>query len=79
MIKGKVKYDAKVDVWSFDIFLIELACGEPPYINEKQLRVLFNIVNNPAPELSSENWSPEFQDFVRCCLQKEPDSRWSVD
>lgn len=54
MIKGQVKYDAKVDVWSFGIFLIELACGEPPYINEKQLRVLFNIVNNPAPELSSE-------------------------
>ena len=34
MIKGKQKYDNKVEVWSFGICVNELAMGEPPYINE---------------------------------------------
>ena len=43
MIRGKQRYDNKVDVWSFGIFVVELAQGEPPYINEQQTRVLYNI------------------------------------
>jgi serine/threonine protein kinase len=35
MIRGKMKYDNKVDVWSFGIFVVELAQGEPPYISEQ--------------------------------------------
>lgn len=34
MIRSKMKYNYKVDVWSFGIFVVELAQGEPPYINE---------------------------------------------
>ena len=34
MIRGKMKYNYKVDVWSFGIFVVELAQGEPPYISE---------------------------------------------
>jgi len=58
MIKGKQKYDNKVDVWSFGIFVVELAAGEPPYINEQQIRVLYNIAHNPAPKIDKEKWSP---------------------
>jgi len=49
IITGGRRYDKKVDVWSFGIFVLELAQGEPPYINETQVKVLFNIANNPAP------------------------------
>ena len=50
LIANKKKYDSKVDVWSFGIFAIELANGEPPYIEEgKQERILMKIKKNKAP------------------------------
>mmetsp|Transcript_9066 Transcript_9066/g.11988 ORF Transcript_9066/g.11988 Transcript_9066/m.11988 type:complete len:102 (-) Transcript_9066:205-510(-) len=50
LIKGVQKYDTKVDVWSLGILLMEMAEGQPPYINEAQARVLFFIVHkNPPP------------------------------
>lgn len=38
IINGE-EYDFRVDVWSLGIILIEMCCGEPPYINEPPLRV----------------------------------------
>lgn len=36
LIKGKTQYDTKIDIWSFGVFALELADGEPPYISEPQ-------------------------------------------
>jgi serine/threonine protein kinase len=46
LIRGKSSYDIKVDIWSFGIFALELADGEPPYISEPQQKVLYLIVTN---------------------------------
>lgn len=69
-------YDTKVDVWSLGIVAIELADGEPPYIEESQMKTLFLITTQDSPTVSApENWSYEFLDFIRRCLVKQPEER----
>lgn len=52
VIKGKEdRYDSKVDIWSFGIFALELADGEPPYLAEHPQKVLYLIVTKDAPRL----------------------------
>lgn len=36
LIRGERKYTQKVDMWSLGIFAMEMADGDPPYINEPQ-------------------------------------------
>ena len=64
LIKGERFYTTKVDIWSFGILAMELADGDPPYINEPQGRVIFNIVKKDTPPIGSR-WSSQFRDFVK--------------
>jgi len=75
LIRGQ-NYDQKVDLWSLGIMCMEMAEGEPPYMEFPPLRALFLITTKGIPDLKDQNkWSPEFKDFVKKCLDKEPDSR----
>jgi serine/threonine protein kinase len=67
LILGKSSYDARVDIWSLGIFALELATGEPPYLDQPQMKVLQLIVTQESPKLQGK-WSPEFKDFVAQCL-----------
>ena len=70
LIKGERKYTTKVDIWSFGIFAMEMADGDPPYISEPQNKVIFNIVNKIAPEIGPR-WSEDFRKFVKLALTKD--------
>lgn len=59
------------------IFAYELTNGDPPYINESQSQIILNIVKLEPPPIASK-WSSLFQDFVSCCLVKDPDRRPSA-
>ena len=69
-------YDSKVDIWSLGITCIELAEMNPPYFNDPPMKVLFSIPNKPSPTLThSDQFSPEFNDFIAKCLIKDPAQR----
>ena len=77
LIKGERKYTTKIDIWSLGIFAMEMADGDPPYINEPQNKVIFNIVNKVPPSIKPR-WSEEFRSFVKLCLIKDPNERPSA-
>lgn len=56
--------------------VMEMAEGEPPYMEFPPLRALFLITTKGIPELKDQaKWSNEMKDFVRRCLDKEPETR----
>jgi len=79
LIRGQ-EYDAKVDVWSLGITAIEMAEGEPPYLNEPPLRALLLITTKGSPALREpDRWSAKFRHFLKCALHSEPAKRASSE
>ncbi|XP_034539445.1 D-hydantoinase/dihydropyrimidinase-like, partial [Notolabrus celidotus] len=69
-------YDYKADTWSLGITLIELAQIEPPHHELNPMRVLLKIAKSEPPTLDNPNkWSPEFKDFLKRALDKNPETR----
>lgn len=70
------EYDFKTDIWSLGITAIELAEGQVPNSHVKPFMAIFQIKSNPVQSLKDPSrWSPEFNDFVRQCLQINPCNR----
>jgi serine/threonine protein kinase len=75
LIRG-YDYGIKVDIWSTGIMVMEMAEGEPPYMDSPPLRALFLITTKGIPDLKQPNkWSKEMRDFVSKSLIKEVDDR----
>jgi len=75
LIRGQ-EYTFKVDVWSLGIMVMEMAEGEPPYMEYPPLRALFLITTKGIPGLRDpDEWSEEFKDFVGACLDIDTDQR----
>lgn len=71
-------YDQRADIWSLGITAIELAAGKPPLHDLHPMKALFLIPTAEAPVLGGSEWSGDFADFCRCCLQKDPTKRISL-
>mmetsp|Transcript_18108 Transcript_18108/g.28093 ORF Transcript_18108/g.28093 Transcript_18108/m.28093 type:complete len:518 (+) Transcript_18108:57-1610(+) len=78
LIKG-MEYGTSVDVWSLGIAAIEMAEGDPPYLDFPPLRALFLIATHGPPSLKEpEKWSDIFKHFLGRCLELEPGDRASA-
>ncbi|XP_072240183.1 STE20-like kinase b isoform X2 [Leuresthes tenuis] len=72
-------YDYKADIWSLGVTLIELAQIEPPNHEMNPMRVLLKIAKSDPPSLMQPSrWSADFSDFLKRCLDKNVDNRWSA-
>jgi hypothetical protein len=78
-------YDAKADIWSVGITMLELARGYAPYARLAPMEVLMKTLNDAPPSLASYDdvttapaFSRDFQSFVSKCLLKDPKKRPSA-
>jgi serine/threonine-protein kinase 24/25/MST4 len=72
------EYDAKTDIWSFGITCIEMINGEPPYSQLKPRCAMEKIAKSPPMVedfIDFEYHTDEFIDFVKKCLEVDPNNR----
>ena len=64
-MEGK-EYEYSSDLWSLGLILYELSTGKYPYPHLSFIEVIQNIILSESPKLpEQENYSLEFQDFLR--------------
>ncbi|KIO30594.1 hypothetical protein M407DRAFT_69045 [Tulasnella calospora MUT 4182] len=69
-------YGPKVDIWGLGIVAIEMVEGEPPYINQNQIKVLYLIATNGTPTIGNpECLSPVFKDYLAQVLEVDAEKR----
>uniref|UniRef100_A0A2P2LQ76 mitogen-activated protein kinase kinase n=1 Tax=Rhizophora mucronata TaxID=61149 RepID=A0A2P2LQ76_RHIMU len=69
-------YSYPADIWSLGLALFECGTGEFPYTaNEGPVNLMLQILEDPSPSPSKDNFSSEFCSFIDSCLQKDPDAR----
>ena len=67
------------DIWSVGCTVLEMYQGFPPYSDKKEAFGVFNSIckKNELPKIP-EDMTENMKDFVRNCLQFEPNKRWNV-
>lgn len=69
-------YDGKCDIWSLGITTIELLNGKPPMSHLDSMKALMRVTKLNADNiLRSMDISPLAKDFIRSCLQQDPNQR----
>ena len=79
LIRGQ-DYGIKVDIWSLGIMVMEMAEGEPPYMEFPPLRALFLITTKGIPPLKDMGkYTQEFLDFFGKCIDVNVETRPDAD
>jgi len=75
-VLGGQEYDTSVDIWALGILIMEMAEGDPPYIDLPELKALLLICNKGVPTLKDPiNWTDDMKDFHKLCTAMKPSSR----
>lgn len=78
--KFNQSYGCKADVWSFGVFMFELATGRHPFAAAKSFPEVFSMVCVEAePRLQEADGHPfVLCDFVERCLTRDKDARYDA-
>ncbi|XP_031480195.1 mitogen-activated protein kinase kinase kinase 5-like [Nymphaea colorata] len=63
-----------VDIWSLGCTIIEMITGKPPWGDLPGAAAMFNVMKSKVPPIP-ETLSSKGKDFLRCCLQINPEER----
>lgn len=75
LIRGN-EYGSEVDVWSMGITALEMADGEPPWIDLPVMKALLQIISGDSPSVKEQSkWSNEFIDFLEKSLDIDSKKR----
>ncbi|XP_010544223.1 PREDICTED: mitogen-activated protein kinase kinase 4 [Tarenaya hassleriana] len=68
------------DIWSLGVSILEFYLGRFPFAVGRQgdwASLMCAICLSQPPE-APPSASPEFRDFISCCMQRDPAKRWSA-
>ena len=78
VLKGD--YDQKCDVWSIGAITYIMLCGEPPFLGKTNNEIFKKILNDDVL-FDKSKWkktSNEAKNFIRECMNKNPEKRFSA-
>ena len=79
MIKD-AKYDTKADIWSLGCIVFELVTLKRAYTSDSLMRLMYKIVEDPAPRISKGKKTPltRTSDIFKTKLRISNSGRWST-
>lgn len=69
---------AVVDIWSLGCTVLEMATTKPPWSQYEGVAAMFKIGNSKELPAIPDHLSDEGKDFLRLCLQRDPQRRCSA-
>ena len=73
-------YNSAADIWSLGLSLVEAATGKYPYdTNLGAFELMMQVCREDVPMLTSNEFTPQFKEFVLLTLQKDPHKRPSAE
>ncbi|XP_039172180.1 mitogen-activated protein kinase kinase kinase 1-like [Eucalyptus grandis] len=70
-------YELKADIWSLGCTVLEMLTCKPPYSDSERAQVLYKIQKGELPRVP-KFLSEDARDFIRECLQANPNERPSA-
>lgn len=76
ILQNTPPFTEKLDIWAIGVLTYECLVGKSPFAASKEKEIMHNIVH--AQYDHNAIHSSEARDFIRCCLQVDPEQRWSA-
>lgn len=70
--------NARVDIYAVGCLLYECLTGQPPFLADNGVAVMFQHINEPVSKSERFNWlTPKTQALIQRCMAKKPKDRYA--